>query len=76
MSTQTICDGCGKTNATETRGIVMPGDYCVDCARVVDQYRQRCDDLHSSVAETFALGLESITEEFAENHPDMSFPDA
>jgi hypothetical protein len=75
MSTQTICDGCGGV-ATDQRGLIDKLDYCADCAKLVDEFTRRCDDLHTRTAEIWTLGLESIQEEFAEKYPDLRLPNA
>ena len=75
MSTGTICDGCGKVNATLKRGLVIPYDYCEKCAKVVDEYQKKCDDLHNKIAAQWNDGLAKITSEFSKSHPDMRFPD-
>ena len=77
MAMKKICDMCGAVkDEIETKGLVVPVDYCTECAVVADAYLFQVDSLHEQVVGQWDQGLDKIRKQFTESHPNMVFPDA
>ena len=75
MSTGTFCDGCGSAAVTVKKAPGTHYDYCEKCAKIVDQYQKKCDELHNKIAAEWQDGLNGITREFGEKYPNLRLPD-
>ena len=78
MAQAILCDGCGEPDVGGefTRlGIMVPLDYCVDCARIVKGYLDERDQLHETIALKWEVGVKSLKDELIAKHPSMELPD-
>ena len=69
MAVKYVCDGCGEDGTEfKARGLLNIKHYCPDCIISVDEYLQARDDLHTTVAESFKHGVESLKKEWHKTH--------
>ena len=69
MAIKYACDSCGAEGTEfKMRGLLNIMHYCPDCLGEVDLYLKARDDLHTSMAETFSHGVETMKKEWHKHH--------
>ena len=86
MAQREHCDGCDQPLPTpieggpppkpfETIGVVIPRDYCADCAVVAKEYITARDAVHATVAGLWQSGALGVYHQFRVQLPNGKLPD-
>jgi len=78
MAQETLCDGCRTPDANGDfvrAGIMVPLDYCTQCAPIVEEYLASRDELHELVAMKWEMDSKALRDALVAAHPGFGLPD-
>jgi len=79
MASIDICDGCSRPLVGDeqfvSRGRVNVVSYCSACAKAFDGFAEARDSVHTDLVNQWNKKIGKLKEDFAINHPRLTFPD-